>query len=697
MEQPAKKRVAILGGGVAGMATAFAITESPNWQDDYELTVYQLGWRLGGKGAAGRNASACQRIQEHGLHVWGGFYENAFRVMRACYTALDRPPGAPLATWDEAFLPVPLVSFAEEPAGEWLAWNNQFPQYASTPGDGSPMPSIWEGVVRVVEWVLETLDGHEARDLVVPVPAVHGLVERELDRAVEVAALRVAHVIEAAAAFVRRVPSGPGQQPPHELQALAHVLRTLRNVTRPSLFESGGSEGLRRAAILVDLGLTEVIGMIEDGVLVDGFDVIDGEDFAAWYTRHGALPDSVDSGLVRGTYDFIFAYSGGDPSKPALAAGSGLRLVLRLVTWYKGAIFYRMAAGMGDTVFAPLYQVLQERGVEFRFFQLVESLTPTADGSSVASIQIGEQAQVTSGSYEPLVEVEGLPCWPSEPLYDQLVQGQELEQLGIDLESPWSPWEPVSRYTLTAGVDFDVAVLATSLAPLHDIAQPLAAVAPAWKSMLASIQTTPTQAFQLWLTPTLAELGWTAGPPVLTAFQHPFETWADMSQVGPREEWPTDPPGSIAYFCGVQPDVDPLPPYSDHGFPAERATAAHDAAVAWIEANLATLWPAAGAPGSFDWALLDDLSGGDGEARFESQYWRANVSPAERYVLSVPGTTALRLRADGSGFSNLYLAGDWLLNGLNVGCVESAVMGGLQASRAICGYPQQIVGETDLG
>jgi hypothetical protein len=53
------------------------------------------------------------------------------------------------------------------------------------------------------------------------------------------------------------------------------------------------------------------------------------------------------------------------------------------------------------------------------------------------------------------------------------------------------------------------------------------------------------------------------------------------------------------------------------------------------------------------------------------------------------------LMAGDAGFDNLFLAGDWILNGLNFGCIESCVMGGLEASRAICGYPKYIVGETD--
>jgi predicted NAD/FAD-dependent oxidoreductase len=52
--------------------------------------------------------------------------------------------------------------------------------------------------------------------------------------------------------------------------------------------------------------------------------------------------------------------------------------------------------------------------------------------------------------------------------------------------------------------------------------------------------------------------------------------------------------------------------------------------------------------------------------------------------------------AGGSGLSNLYLAGDWLRTGLDSGCVEAAVMGGLQASRALSGYPQVIEGESDF-
>jgi hypothetical protein len=75
------------------------------------------------------------------------------------------------------------------------------------------------------------------------------------------------------------------------------------------------------------------------------------------------------------------------------------------------------------------------------------------------------------------------------------------------------------------------------------------------------------------------------------------------------------------------------------------------------------------------------------------QYYRANVEPTDRYVVSLRGSTKHRLPAGKSGFTNLFLAGDWTLNGLNYGCVEAATMSGMQASRAICGYPKIIFGD----
>ncbi|HVR29912.1 MAG TPA: NAD(P)-binding protein [Thermoanaerobaculia bacterium] len=53
-----RRKVAILGGGVGAMTAAFELPHPHNPRArEYDVTVYQMGWRLGGKGASGRRVS----------------------------------------------------------------------------------------------------------------------------------------------------------------------------------------------------------------------------------------------------------------------------------------------------------------------------------------------------------------------------------------------------------------------------------------------------------------------------------------------------------------------------------------------------------------------------------------------------------------------------------------------------------------
>ncbi len=73
---------------MAGLAAAWRLSE-PGWEERFSrITVYQRGWRLGGKGASSRGSNG--RIEEHGLHIWLGYYENSFRMVRQVYAELDR-------------------------------------------------------------------------------------------------------------------------------------------------------------------------------------------------------------------------------------------------------------------------------------------------------------------------------------------------------------------------------------------------------------------------------------------------------------------------------------------------------------------------------------------------------------------------------------------------------------------------------
>jgi uncharacterized protein with NAD-binding domain and iron-sulfur cluster len=78
------RNITIVGGGMAALSAAFELTRTEDLRARHSVTIYQMGWRLGGKGASGRDRDG--RVIEHGLHVWFGCYENAFHLLRSAYS-----------------------------------------------------------------------------------------------------------------------------------------------------------------------------------------------------------------------------------------------------------------------------------------------------------------------------------------------------------------------------------------------------------------------------------------------------------------------------------------------------------------------------------------------------------------------------------------------------------------------------------
>ncbi len=721
----APEKIAILGGGVAAMTAAFYLTDQPGWRNHYDITVYQMGWRLGGKGASGRNAQHGQRIEEHGLHIWFGFYDNAFKTMQRAYELLDRPDGAPLQTWRDAFKEQHFITLTEFVAGQCRLWPIDTPPMPGEPGDGDEKLDPWRITLTGYEWVKQWLgalcEHHAPQAQRALSPAgghagwLHDLAER-VERDVEEFASDVNACFDALHMFAKALPSELHGPADHALQAAA--LKATREWARQAFAEraeaSDVDDELRRLYICVDLALTSMIGMFEDGVFTHGFDVINNEDFYAWLTRHGANPKlTVHSAPVRGFYDLVFAYEDGDFARPNIEAGTMLRGMMRVAFDYHGSIMWKMQAGMGDVVFTPFYELLERRGVKFEFFHKVEELVPAMNGDTVDQIRLTRQVELASGvaAYDPLVDVRGLPCWPSTPNYSQLAPAQAalLQQANINLESNWSDWpqvyqqafgQPLPGVTLQRGADFDRVIFGISVAAVEQLCPQLVARSPALQACTANVKAVATQAYQTWMVPDLRQLGWTllgrdAQEPVLSGFSEPFDTWAPMDQLLCREAWPPNlAPKNVSYFCSSLPGPD-YPPVTDHGFPARMAEQVKQAAKAQLNQRIGALWPDAVTAQGFDWACLFDTSDAHGEQRFDSQYWRANVDPSERYVLSLVDSSQYRLRTDGTGFRNFYVAGDWIRTGLNAGCVEAAAMAGMQTARAICGHPAVIVGDTD--
>lgn len=666
---PRREKIAILGGGMASLTAAFALTDTKELRERYEITVYQDGWLLGGKGASVRNRAAHGRIEEHGLHVWFGYYENAFTLMRRCYEELGRPPGAALATLREAFIKHSTIAVEEETARGWEHWNVTLPETDDWPGSGRPLPDLSE-IVRacgrqVLHYALAWWSAARGRK-----PEIDG------------AAGEIRGLLELVAASGAPLLAGPAAR------ALGDGLKSLiARFWALSRADIKADSELRRLWVVFDFIAACLVGALRDGLLGPNadFGAIDTIEFSDWLARHGASEATLESGLVRALYHLAFCDGEG------IGAGMALLGMMRMFTCYRGAVFYKMRAGMGESIFSPLYEVLQSRGVRFEFFHRVRRLALSADQRRVERIVIGRQATPRSGEYRPLIDVGGLPCWPERPLYDQLVEGEALERHGANLASFWSDWPDVDRRALELGVDFDHVVLGISIGALPFIASELIDASPRWRRMVENIKTVRTASLQLWTTEPVGPLATSAHAPVLTAFKVPLETWADMTHLVPIEGWSESVRG-ILYSCGqLGHGDDPVASSDPHD---EDLAALERIARGFLAGDLRHIWPGGVDTKSGDvrWDTLFDPEGRTGAERLAAQYLRVNASPSDRYVLSVPGSQQHRIAPGDSGFEGLVLAGDWTRTGYDLGCIEAATMSGLLAARAL-GAEVPVIGE----
>lgn len=655
---------------MAGLATAWELSGG-DWRKDFSsITVYQRGWRLGGKGASSRGAHG--RIEEHGLHVLLGYYDATFQLLREVYDELDRAttdPGCPIPTWRDAFEPAPDVGLADVTDGSWTHFVTRFTTNDRIPGE----PGAADAPLRPIDVVLRSL-----RLLV----DFHRDVGGRRTAGVYLSTSRVPRVGPSSANLLMRTGA---------YTALGALLVTLEragqaaNLVPPALagpvVEAVGAwrDGIRRRVLadaaarrtwlLIDLVATNLVGMGTDGLLLGGdLREIDHLDYRDWLATHGASPETIDSPIVRGMYDLTFAYEGGDRNRPRFSAGLGLELAQRMLFDFKGAIFWRMRAGMGETVFAPLYQALSRRGVQFEFFHQLDEVVVGGD-RSVVELRLTRQAELTGerDGYEPLIRIGELPAWPSRPLTSQLAvdPGDDLEAHG---------GRGGDTVVLRAGKDYEVVVLAVSVGMLPFVAPGLLEADVRWRRMVENVGTVATRSAQLWLRRSESELGWDGPVGVtLSGFGDSFDTWASMSHLLPVEDWPaSDSPRSLAYLCGAMPDGE-----------QQDLAAVRESLVRFLDDEVGSLWPRAVTAEGFRWDELWDAKGRVGPDRLQAQYLRANTDPSDRYVQSLPGSGRYRIAPGDTGFANLVVAGDWTACGLDAGCVEAAVRSARLAARAI--------------
>jgi uncharacterized protein with NAD-binding domain and iron-sulfur cluster len=730
-----KQRIAIVGGGMAALATAFQLTQSEDLRERFDITIYQMGWRLGGKGATGRDDNG--RVVEHGLHVWFGCYENAFRVLLTAYEEW-RPfqnPRQAIKSCDDALKAQCDSAIGAGDSSNIICLN--WPRMPGRPGkrgepdagdtDLSPL-ACFSQMLNVMQSFYRQLtgvgfDGIPPPDLPLDIGTIALLLQVNIDAndytdpkdlMVETKALPIPPVncLLLGADWSRQLAINPSAANETQLRAFAGFLRDFaKNVRADSNFV-GTSVGSFLAQ-LIDVGTAAIKGVIVDiilgGTTIDDLDLM---DFREWLAVCGAARDSIyGSPIVQALYDSMLEYCDGDRRRPSYGAGTAAQAVFRIYGTYKDAFAFEMQSGMGEVVVMPIYKVLQKRGVKFRFFMKLKRIGLDLTRTAVTQIEFDRQVNLRNGIYDPTIPPEPrngyLECWPDQPLWDQICCGEELAAKCLDLESYWCSHN-VGQET----PQFDTVVLAIPLGAFKKLntapgpCDELIEANQQFRMMMETATLVPSISFQVWCSKDTAGLGWppddarprgAAAKTVISTGPDPLDIWADMSQVLAHEPWqPGTGPMSLQYLCGVlETDLFRAPPGKEW-VPAEAKERARTEAIKWLSGKARYIWPKSSSGGSFDWNDLFDPNGARGSNRIDGQVCRANVDPSSCCVASVAGSTRWRLATDASGFDRLYIAGTWIDTGFNTECIEAAVMSGMQAARAISGASFAIPGEDFL-
>ncbi len=304
-------RVAVVGGGCAALTAAFELTQ-PHLRGRFEVTVYQMGFRLGGKGASGRGKH--DRIEEHGLHLWMGYYENAFRLMRQCYSEWNEERER--CDFEQAFFPAHFnAAMDRNAAGAWTPWKVEFPPMPGIPGDVAP-PQLSVGdylqhAVQLLITLFGTLATTSEREEM-RAGAVHHLSAEDLKAAVErlstyTAVAGLGAVLEALrwlAMVVQSLDRYAQSLVGRLVDGVADLIRQkLSSLTRKS-------DEARRLWEVADLILATVRGVVRFRIAFhpQGFDALDDYDCREWLLLNGASPQSVNSAFIRALYDLAFAW-----------------------------------------------------------------------------------------------------------------------------------------------------------------------------------------------------------------------------------------------------------------------------------------------------------------------------------------------------------------------------------------------------
>jgi uncharacterized protein with NAD-binding domain and iron-sulfur cluster len=596
-------RVAIVGGGFAGIAAAWSLSQQKDSEGkSYEVHVYEKSWRLGGKAASTRDEDGS--IRTNSLQVWLGFFENAFRMMRQCYAEVEtygwgpgRPEPLVYGRMEDAFFPEPNVGAGvgqtSKPPRDWAVWSAYLPPAKGLPGesldeDSNPF-TLASYLLRSFE-LLKTLmlsvirtpnqdppgvprpDDRSTSDQILNFDYnVDGTTSLQL-MIERTATLLRAGSLTGAAAWLQAVTILEVWLQDFNLgivgaDSALTLMDAVATQTRKLLRDFVGIDpDIRTKTEIIDMVLTIAVGLFRDRVMLDdnGLDSINQFDFREWLQRHGATKESLDSRFLTAVYDLSFAYADGDKTRPTLAAGVALRVLVRAFFTYRGSMFWRLRSGMGEAVFAPLYKVLKStdrKVLKSPNREVLKSRNPEMNDEKPLPVRFHFLHELTGVHFDALngkryiSSLEFKIPGPSATV-DRLSR-RALDDLGFWPDSPvrFDGATGPRKRTLELGTHFDQVIISIgrddfSEACLPDDRDPK--LKAEWTRTCDNVKTIATKSAQARLDRNLESLGWYLGSGIVTALGLSFDTWVDMTPSLATESLVAGRPpdvGSLAYFC----------------------------------------------------------------------------------------------------------------------------------------------------
>ena len=153
------KKICILGGGPAGLAAAYGLSATKALRAEYDVTVYQVGWKLGGKCSTGRKQPG-DHVEQNCAHYLFGCYNNTFAMVRDIYAKLAASGRTEFGDFDDVLWPRNLIALKQQFKGEWHTWMMEFPSNSVPPGDqGGEYLKASQYLETAMEWILEGIFG----------------------------------------------------------------------------------------------------------------------------------------------------------------------------------------------------------------------------------------------------------------------------------------------------------------------------------------------------------------------------------------------------------------------------------------------------------------------------------------------------------------------------------------------------------